>query len=266
MPPPRSGPSVPCALMGDLWGPPDPRTRVVGPGHGPIPQRRRTRTVPRAIGGAVASALVPGSGQVLQRRWRAAALFGLPTIVVVLGAAWALRHDRTTLVSWSVDADVLRSAGLFGVLWAIWCAVAAADAVQSGWPGARRSRASHVAGSVALVVVTVAATLPGLAGAWVALRQDRVLETVFASAEDGVVALPSPLADLGITTTTPQTRAAPPSAASTLAPTTRPATVPTTARPRRPRRRSRCLRPAAGTSPSWAATPGRTAGGCGPTP
>ena len=84
------------------------------------------------------------------------------------------------------------------------------------------------------MVVTVAATLPGLAGAWVALRQDRVLETVFASAEDGVVALPSPLTDLGITTTTPQTRVAStvatPGAASTLAPTTlRQATAPTTA-------------------------------------
>ena len=181
----------------------------------------------------MASALVPGAGQVLQRRWRAAALFGLPTIAVVFGAAWVFRHDRTTLVSWSVDADVLRSAGLFGVLWAIWCAVAAADAVQLGWPGRRHSRASRVAGSVALVVVTVAATLPGLAGAWVALRQDRVLETVFASAQDGVVALPSPLTDLGITTTTPQTRTAPTvattSAASTLAPTTLPITVPTSA-------------------------------------
>ncbi len=72
-----------------------------------------------------------------------------------------------------------------------------------GGPGVATRVPARVAGSVALVVVTVAATLPGLAGAWVALRQDRVLETVFASAEDGVVALPSPLKDLGITTTTP---------------------------------------------------------------
>jgi LCP family protein required for cell wall assembly len=181
--------------------------------------------VPNAIGGAVLSALVPGAGQALQRRWRAAALFALPTVAVALGAMWIFGHDRETLVGWSVDADVLRSAGLFGVLWAVWCAVAAGDAVQAAWPGTRRSRASRIAGSVVLVVATVAATMPGLAGAWVALRQDRVLETVFAASEDAVVALPSPLADLGITTTvsrTTTTTASPSrsTALTTLAPTT----------------------------------------------
>jgi LCP family protein required for cell wall assembly len=187
--------------------------------------------VPLAIGGALASAFVPGLGQALQRRWRAAALFAVPTVAAVVGLVWILGHDRTTLLNWSVDADVLRAAGLCGVLWALWCAVSVADAVQAVWPPGKpgaSGRATRAAGAVTLVVATLAATLPGLAGAWIALRQDRVLETVFASSEDAVVAVPSPLADLGITTTAAPTTAASTTAGTGTSTTVTPTTIATT--------------------------------------
>ena len=86
------------------------------------------RSVPRALGCAVASALVPGTGQAIQRRWRAAALFGLPTVAIVAGLVWAARHDRATLVDWSVDSGTLRALCVAGLAWALFCYMAAADA------------------------------------------------------------------------------------------------------------------------------------------
>ena len=50
----------------------------------------RTRSVPRALLCAVASAIVPGLGQVFQRRWRAAVLFGLPTVALALFGMWVI--------------------------------------------------------------------------------------------------------------------------------------------------------------------------------
>jgi LCP family protein required for cell wall assembly len=72
--------------------------------------------------------------------------------------------------------------------------------------------------------------------ALVTVRQDTLLDTVFAASGDVQVAQPSPLADLGITTTTPPTTSAPTTTASvtvaTVASTTTttipPTTVPTT--------------------------------------
>ena len=80
--------------------------------------------------------------------------------------------------------------------------------------------------------MAISALLPGTAFALVTVRQDSLLDTVFAGSGQVQVARPSSLADLGITTTVPPSTAAvtvAPASTSTIAPTTvAPTTVATT--------------------------------------
>ena len=175
----------------------------------------------------MASAVIPGLGQTIQQRWRAAALFGLPTLAVVGFGIWLLSRDWATLVDWSVDADTLRALCIAGLLWALFCYTAAADAALASWPARFNRNVARAAGTLLVVSVGVAALLPGTVFALVTVRQDSLLDTVFAgSSGDVKVAQPSPLADLGITTvptTGPAVTVAPPS--STAATTTTPPTT-----------------------------------------
>jgi len=198
------------------------------------PPRRRRRSVPRALGCAVASALVPGTGQAIQRRWRAAALFAIPTVAVVAGLVWAAQHDRATLVDWSVDSGTLRALCVAGLAWALFCYMAAADAALASWPARVGRRGARVAGTFLVVTVGVAALLPGTVFALVTVRQDTLLDTVFAGSGDVQVAQPSPLADLGITTTTAPTTTASVSVAPATTTTVPPTTVPPTTVPTTP--------------------------------
>ncbi len=129
------------------WDRPDPRTKVGGgratKPRARTPRRSRPRSLPRALGCATASALVPGLGQALQRRWRAALLFGLPTVAVLGFVAWAIGHDRATLVDWTVDARVLRGLGIGGVIWALLCYTAASEAAIAAWPTTFTRRSSR---------------------------------------------------------------------------------------------------------------------------
>ena len=45
-----------------------------------------------------------------------------------------LGRDWATLVDWSVDADTLRALCIAGLLWALFCYTAAADAALASWP------------------------------------------------------------------------------------------------------------------------------------
>jgi LCP family protein required for cell wall assembly len=75
--------------------------------------------------------------------------------------------------------------------------------------------------------VTVAALVPGIAGAWVASRQDSLLDTVFVGSDHANVAVPSPLGELGITA--PPVTPAPTIPSASSPSTTAPTTVATTA-------------------------------------
>jgi anionic cell wall polymer biosynthesis LytR-Cps2A-Psr (LCP) family protein len=157
---------------------------------------------------------VPGLGQAVQRRWRRALVFGVPTAAVLLLAAWAIGHDQATLIDWSVSSNVLRSLCVAGLLWAIVCFASADDAARAAWPtSTSRRQRSRRAGAASMAIVTVAALLPGMAFAWVAVRQDALLDTVFGQSGEAKVAVPSPLDDLGLTT--PPTTALDTTAATT---------------------------------------------------
>jgi LCP family protein required for cell wall assembly len=216
------------------WASPDPEARRPERGSS------RDRSVRLAVLCACASALLPGLGQAVQRRWRAAVLFALPMTAVLLIAGWALRHDRATLVDWTVSTTVLRSLCVAGLLWAAVCFASADDAARAAWPSNSRRRRGRNAGAVGMVIVTAIALLPGMAFAWAAVRQDALLDTVFGSSGDVKVAMPSPLGDLGITTpqtTLPVTTASMSVPVTSAATSTAATTIPTTTTvvPARPR-------------------------------
>jgi LCP family protein required for cell wall assembly len=179
------------------------------------------RSVSRALALSLASAALPGLGQALQRRWRPAIVIGIPTLALLAGIVWAFAQDPLTLVSWMVDPTLLGTLVVVGVAWAALCALAAADAGRTACPDASGPPRTRLAGQAVIALVAIAALLPGLAVSWVAQRQDSVLDTVFAGPDDeSVIARPSPLSELGVTTTI-----AP--APTTSAPTTS-ATTPST--------------------------------------
>lgn len=224
-------PPVPRAAAS--LGPPDPTTLVAA--NYVEPRRRGGRTIAKAVGAAVASAVIPGLGQACQRRWRAALLFALPMLIALAVGIWAVTtHDRATLVDWGTDSTVLRALFAGGLGWALLCAISAGEALRARWPSSSRrgSKRANVAGATATAVVAVVALVPGLAGAWASLRQDRLLDQVFTGSGEDVAATPSPLEDLGITTTAPTT--APPTTRAATAATTATTAAATTASPTTP--------------------------------
>jgi LCP family protein required for cell wall assembly len=182
--------------------------------------------VSRAFALSLASAAVPGLGQALQRRWRTAAVIAVPTAAVVIGILWVFAQDPLTVVSWIVDPTLLATLVILGVVWAVLCAFAAADAGRTACPNGADAPRRRIAGRALVGAVAVAALVPGLAVSWVALRQDDVLDTVFAgSGDDATVARPSPLSELGVTTTVVADSTAPTTATSVTATTTISATA-----------------------------------------
>lgn len=138
---------------------------------------RRTTVIPSVIC-AIASALVPGLGQALQRRFAAALGFFSVSAIGAGLLAWSATRDRLDLVTWTLDPEVLRRLFWAGLLWAVVCAVAAADAAIAAWPRPTRA-VQQVAGTVVFVALVLVATVPGTAGAWAAWRQESLLTTVF---------------------------------------------------------------------------------------
>jgi LCP family protein required for cell wall assembly len=126
----------------------------------------------------VLSALVPGLGQAVQRRWSAAALFAVPTGLAGLFFLWAFNASQGELLTWAVDTDRLQRVFWLAFVWAGVCAVAAADAVIAAWPR-RVPHGARLGGAVAFLTVVLVATLPGVAAGWAAWRQESAIETVF---------------------------------------------------------------------------------------
>ncbi len=163
------------------------------------------------------------------------------TLAGLGGVAFALSRDRATLIDWTVDQTTLRSLFFAGLAWALVCSVAAADAAVAARPSVFVRPGSRVLGGLFTVAVMLVAMLPGLAGGWLALRQDALLDTVFAGASTATVARPSSLEDLGLastlepSTTAATTTAATRTSASTISRSTTIAPAPpTTATPPAP--------------------------------
>ncbi|HEY1280938.1 MAG TPA: hypothetical protein VGF22_14775, partial [Acidimicrobiales bacterium] len=93
-----------------------------------------TRSVVRMLWCAVASALLPGLGQAMQRRWLAALLFGVQTIAVALVVARVVSKSKVELLKWTVDTKTLHLLIIGGLVWAAVCALSASDAARTARP------------------------------------------------------------------------------------------------------------------------------------
>jgi LCP family protein required for cell wall assembly len=191
----------------------------------------RRQSVVRMVWCAVASALLPGLGQAMQRRWLAALLFGVQTAAVAVVVARVLSKNKVELLKWTVDSTTLHLLIVGGFVWAVVCALSAADAARTARPSPSRVPVARFAVRAAIVVIAVLGLVPGVAVAAVAMRQDALLDTVFAGSSGSVTALPSPLGDLGAVaaTTAPDVTTEPPAPATTATAPTAPieTTVPT---------------------------------------
>jgi LCP family protein required for cell wall assembly len=200
------------------------------------PAAIRTRSVVRMLWCAVASALLPGLGQAMQRRWLAALLFGVQTVAVALVVARVVSKSKVELLKWTLDTKTLHLLIVGGLAWAAVCALSAADAARTARP-APSSGAAPVPRALlraAVVLIAVLGLVPGVAVAAVAMRQDALLDTVFAGSNGSVTARPSSLAELGVATTAEAPPAPAPLAvapASSVPPTAAATTPPATAVP-----------------------------------
>jgi polyisoprenyl-teichoic acid--peptidoglycan teichoic acid transferase len=150
------------------------------------------RSYPLALACAVLSALVPGSGQALQRRWRAAFAFAVPTVLAGTFVLWAVRASNGELLTWALDTGRLQRMFWLALGWAIVCTVAAADAAIHAWPRST-GHGARLAGAMAFLTIALVATLPGVAAGWATWRQETAITTVFTGGfanEEAQVALP----------------------------------------------------------------------------
>jgi LCP family protein required for cell wall assembly len=136
----------------------------------------------------------------MQRRWRAAALFGLASVTAGTGLLALAESDRPDLVTWATDEARLRQLLAGGVLWALVCAGAAVDVVAAEWDRLASSRTSRSLVLACSALVVAVALLPGSSLAWWSVRQDAALDRVFITPSAGP-ALPSPLEELGVEST-----------------------------------------------------------------
>ncbi len=168
--------------------PPDPAAgwHAVAP-----PARRRASTRWWA---ALCSALVPGTGQVIRRRWgRASVLLALSAGVAVVGV-WAATRPRAELVALVLDPAVLTGLVVTNGVLFVARAVATADALHDPHRPRDGSLWRRIGATLGAVVLAVLLVAPHAAAGWTLHRTQAVLEEVFVA--DRSASSTSPLATL----------------------------------------------------------------------
>src|SRR5437773_2625189 len=84
--PSRQSDSQPHARRSNDHG----RSRKIAPDNPPTDRRR--------LAAAAFSSILPGSGQIINGRWRPAVFFGVPTAVRFAVAWWIAHADRPTMI------------------------------------------------------------------------------------------------------------------------------------------------------------------------
>ena len=113
----------------------------------------------RRLAAAIASSLLPGFGQALNGRLRAALLFGIPTLAVLAGAWLIAQSDRPAmLIARAIAPAVLTALLVLNVVILAWRAIAVVQAFMDWRYPLRPGRL----GTVGLAVLLVATTVPHL--------------------------------------------------------------------------------------------------------
>jgi LCP family protein required for cell wall assembly len=164
----------------------------------PAPDRRldgrqadRRRTDRRRLLAAIASSLLPGSGQLLNGRFRPTLLFGVPTLALLVGA-WVIAHSDapTTLLARAIAPSVLGVLLIVNVVILVWRAVAVLHAFLDRRYPLRPGRL----GAVGLAALLVATVLPhALAWSYGSAAQAMFGQIFGGSAVRSVSGTPPPL-------------------------------------------------------------------------
>ena len=113
----------------------------------------------RRLAAAIASSLLPGFGQALNGRLRAALLFGIPTLSILAGAWLIAQSDRPAmLIARAIAPAVLTALLVLNVVILAWRAIAVVQAFMDRRYPLRPGRL----GTVGLAVLLVATTVPNL--------------------------------------------------------------------------------------------------------
>ncbi|HYX11014.1 MAG TPA: LCP family protein [Candidatus Acidoferrum sp.] len=153
--------------------------------------RNRGHTDRRRLLAAIASSLLPGSGQLLNGRLRPALLFGVPTLAIIL-AAWLIGHsDRPTMVLAKVIApSVLGALLVLNVVVLVWRAVAVLHAFLDRRYPLRPGRL----GAIGLAALLAATVLPhALAWSYGTAAQAMFGQIFAGSAARSISSAPPPL-------------------------------------------------------------------------
>ncbi len=114
----------------------------------------------RRLAAAGLSAVIPGLGQLFNRRTGLAALFLIPTLVVVLvGVALWTTQSPARLVAWAISPPVLTTLLMLNLLLLAWRLVAV---IQAFLDTGRQGPTGRL-GVLGLVVILVLVALPHLA-------------------------------------------------------------------------------------------------------
>jgi LCP family protein required for cell wall assembly len=146
----------------------------------------------RRLLAATFSSILPGAGQLLNGRWRAAALFGLPTLITIAIAWIVVQSDRPTmLLARIIDPTTLTLLLVANVLILVWRALAIVEAFANGRDGGRPGRL----GMAALGAILVVTVLPHAAAWSYGTAAQAMFAQIFAAVPAQAVSSASPPGD-----------------------------------------------------------------------
>ncbi len=170
----------------------------------------------RALLAALLSVILPGTGHLLSKRWRRAAVLLGVSLLVLIAALAAWQQGTDMLLGWVVQPRVLL--GLLGVNLALLCfrlfALLDSYRLARGPRPARRTRWA-VTRQMALALLVLAALVPHIAAGYYNWQVYTLLTTVFVADDLPVlIATPAPVAQ-GVTATPTSTPVATPTVVAT---------------------------------------------------
>lgn len=177
VPPPAGRPSPEQGRPSPAQGRPSPWTAwSLATGD----RRRRTW---RGLGAAALSAVVPGLGQLLLRRWWRGSAFLVVALLVAVAGAWAARAPDTVL-TWLLCPDALPWLLSGNLLLLVYRLAAAVDAYLLGArspaiPALPRTPAARFATAGGLGVLLAAVALPHAAVGYASYRTTEVVDALF---------------------------------------------------------------------------------------
>jgi len=141
----------------------------------------------RRLVAAVLSAILPGAGQAFNGRWKAAAIFAIPSLVL-LGVTWLLLqfNTPTMLLAHAIVPSTLQTLLILNAVLLLWRVLSVLEAFSDR----RYARRPARGGLIGLVVIVLLVALPHLAAHMYGSTAFSTFERVFAGASGDALSGP----------------------------------------------------------------------------